>query len=189
MKIKPWLKIGRPRVLLERLNRAFVVQKFTNPLSGAAEEFYSFVGRVDSVIIFPITEDKKVVAIRQFRHTADDVFIELPGGNKQPKELPLNAAKRELLEETGFSSKRISMLNTKKVWFDPSGIKNFYIPCLAIDCYKMSRPQLDNTEIIETLTIPLSEWLDMIYKGKITDGKTLAVTFLALPYIGIKLNK
>lgn len=189
MKIKPWLKVGRPRTLLERHNRAFVVQKFTNPASGAVEEFYSFVGKVDSVIIFPITGDKKVVAIRQFRHTADDIFIELPGGNKQPKEPSLNAAKRELLEETGFSSKKINILNTKKIWFDPSGVKNFYIPCLAIDCYKISRPRLDDTEMIETVTIPLDKWLDMIHKGKITDGKTLAVTFLSLPYIGIKLNK
>lgn len=187
MKIKPWPKIGQPRVLLEKHNRAFVVQKFVNPTNGATEEFYSFVGKVDSVIIFPITGDKKVIAIRQFRHTADDVFIELPGGNKHSKEPSLNAAKRELLEETGFNSKRISILN-KKVWFDPGGIKNFYIPCLAVDCYKISRPQLDNTEIIETVTIPLDKWLNMIYKGKITDGKTLAVTFLALPYIGIKLD-
>lgn len=189
MKIKHWPKIGRPRTLLERHNRAFVVQKFANPVNGATEEFYSFVGRVDSVIIFPVTGDKKVVAIRQFRHTADDVFIELPGGNKQPKESSLNAARRELLEETGFNSKRISMLNTKKVWFDPGGIKNFYIPCLAVDCYKISGTQLDHTEMIETVIIPLDKWLDMIYKGKITDGKTLAVTFLALPHIGIKLNK
>ncbi len=187
MKIKPWIKVGHPRVLLERLNRAFIAQNFSNPVSGAIEEFYSIVGRVDSVIIFPITEDKRVVAIRQFRHAADDVFIELPGGNKQSKERSLNAAKRELLEETGFNSKKINILNTKKVWFEPSGIKNFYIPCLAIDCYKMSKPQLDNTEIIETITIPIDKWLDMIYKGKITDGKTLAVTFLALPHIGIKL--
>jgi 8-oxo-dGTP pyrophosphatase MutT (NUDIX family) len=136
----------------------------------------------------PITADKKVLAIRQFRHGANNILIELPGGNKHPKESRLNAAKRELLEETGFCAKKISVLKPGKIWFDPSVLTSYYFPCLAIDCYPISNPQLDTTECIETITIPINEWLDMIYAGLITDNKTLATTFLSLPHIGIRVK-
>ena len=137
----------------------------------------------------PITTDKKIVIIRQFRHATEEVFVELPGGNKNKNETPVDAANCELLEETGFRSKKTIELKTKKVWVDPSAYKNFYIPCLATGCYKISEPKLDATECMETLTIPINEWLEMIHDGLITDCKTLAVTLLALPYIGIEIKK
>lgn len=185
MEIKPWDKVGPLETLSESHNKVFVVQKFINPISRRIEEFSFFFGRVDSVIIFPITKDKEIIAIRQFRHAADDVFIELPGGNIGRGESYYDAANRELFEESGYKSANLRFLNTKKAWFDPGVMKNFYIPCLATDCYYVSKPMLDNTECIEPVAIPIREWLDMIHNGLINDSKTLAVTLLALPYLGI----
>lgn len=189
MKIKPWQKIGHPHILLRKNSRSFINQKFINPRNGSIEEFLFFSGKLNAVVIFPITKDKKIVAIRQFRHAADKVFVELPGGAKRSNETWPRAAKRELLEETGFYPQKIVRFKTKKNWFDPGSFKNFYIPCLATGCYQVSEPKLDATECIETIKVPINEWLDMIYDGLITDAKTLAVTFLALPYIGINLKK
>jgi len=167
----------------------FFLQKFIEPVGGKKEEFSFLVGGVDSVVIFPLTKNKEVVAIRQFRHAAGKIFIELPGGNKESRELSSSAARRELLEETGFKGQKIVKLNANKIWFDPSTIRNYYIPYVFTGCYKASNPKLDNNERIETVVIPLNRWLSMIYNGEITDGKTLAVTFLALSRIGIKFKK
>ena len=188
MGIRPWTKIGPISTLAESNGRRLNVQKFINPTNGIAEEFSFLLADVNSVIIFPITQDRKVVAIRQFRHAADDVFIELPGGRLESDELSVIAARRELLEETGFYSEKVIELKSKKIWVDPGSYRNFYIPCLATDCRQVSEPKLDAMEFIETVTIPIGEWLDMILDGLITDAKTLAITFLALSHIGISLK-
>ncbi len=189
MKIKSWSKVGKAYILAEKYKRMLVSQKFINPISGVLEEYSFFAGKVESVIIFPITKDKKVVATKQFRHAANDVFIEIPGGNKNPKESFENTARRELLEETGFSAEKFINLKTKKIWIDPGGVKNYHTLCLATGCHKVSEPKLDVAEQIEVVTIPIIKWLEMIHEGLIIDCKTVAMTFLVLPYIGINLKK
>ena len=174
--------------MLRKNGRSLVNQKFINPRNGATEEFSFCHCSPNAVIVFPVTKDKKIITVRQFRHAADDVFIEFPGGGKRSNESSLRAAKRELLEETGFSSQRIIRLKTRKIWFELGFFKNSITPYLATDCRQISEPKLDAMECMETVAIPINEWLDMVYDGLITDSKTLAVTLLALPHLGISLK-
>jgi len=140
-------------------------------------------GEKDSVIIFPVTDNQEVVVIHQFRHAADNIFIELPGGNIDTDESPETAAGRELLEETGYQAKEIFRFKSAINWFDPSTIRSFYIPCLAVGCKQVSKPRLETTELIEVETFCIRKWLEIINNGLITDAKTLAITMLAKNYL------
>lgn len=183
-KAKPWPKKGKLKTLSESHRRRFVSQIFINPKTNTPEEYTFLEGYKDSVIIFPVTAEKKVLILRQFRHAADDVLIELPGGNIQPNESPENAAKRELLEETGFEADKIIIFNSKQ-WFDPSALRSIYIPCIATGCRRISKPKQDSTECLEIKMVSIDRWLKMIDDGLVTDSKSLATTLLSLRYLNV----
>src|SRR6266511_1200112 len=58
----------------------------------------------DEIMVFALTQNQQVVLIKQYRHGVQEAILELPGGSVDEGESPLEAAKRELLEETGYSS-------------------------------------------------------------------------------------
>lgn len=185
--IKPWANIGKPKTLSESHGRSFVTQVFINPKTNTQEEYSFLKGHKDSTVIFPVTTEKKILILRQFRHAADDILIELPGGNIQPDESQENAARRELLEETGYEAEKIITFKTSKHWFDPSALRSIYIPCIAIGCKKITDPQQDSTEDLEIHSVSIKRWAEMIRDGLITDSKTLATTLLALQYLNESL--
>src|SRR5678816_446041 len=57
----------------------------------------------DEIMIFALTKDQEVVLIKQYRHGVQEAILELPGGSVDDGETPLEAAKRELMEETGYA--------------------------------------------------------------------------------------
>ena len=77
--------------------------------------FYVFES-LDWINILPITKEKKVVFVEQYRPGTDSITLELPGGMADLNEKPINSAKRELLEETGFSSNDWSKIG----WVHPN---------------------------------------------------------------------
>jgi len=114
--------------------------------------------------------DPTILIERQYRHAADQFLLELPAGRIEPGETPLAAAKRELIEETGFRAKRWSKL--VRYYASPGFLAETMQIFLAEDI----RPGVAQPEIDEKITlqhIPLSNLLDMIHEGKILDGKTM----------------
>ena len=80
------------------------------PNGKVMDDYYVSV-RPDVVLSFPVTEDGDVIFVRQYKHAAADVFIELPGGVIDDHESnPKEAAKRELLEETGYTSDDVELV-------------------------------------------------------------------------------
>lgn len=182
-------KAGREVEVLNSYGKILFNQDFEYP-DGKTHQFLLFKSATGSpVVIFPLTEKKEVIALNQFRHAANQCVIELPGGNsKNPQETPEEIAGNELLEETGFKSEKIARLGFEKIWFEPFFLRVSYIPILALDCVCVKPQQLDETEVIETKLFPLKEWIRMIFSGEITDSKSIAITFKALPYLGITLD-
>jgi ADP-ribose pyrophosphatase len=128
-----------------------------------------------SVVMLAVDErtnpaDPVVILERQYRHAAGQYLIELPAGTRDPGEAPLAAAKRELIEETGYRAKKWTML--LKYFASPGFLGEWMQIYLARDLREgEAQPELD--EHIEILRMPLSEAMKLVATGKIHDGKTL----------------
>lgn len=128
-----------------------------------------------SVVILAVDEsanpaDPDVILERQYRHAAGQYLIELPAGTRDPGEAPLAAAKREMIEETGYRAKRWTML--LRYFASPGFLAEWMQIYLARDMSAgEAHPELD--EQIEILRMPLSKAMQLIADGKIHDGKTL----------------
>jgi ADP-ribose pyrophosphatase len=115
-------------------------------------------------------KDPIVILERQYRHAAGQFLIELPAGRIEPGEAPLAAAKREMIEETGYRAKKWTLLT--KYFASPGFLGEWMQIYLARDIRAgIATPEPD--EHIEILRIPLSEALALASANKIHDGKTL----------------
>ncbi|WP_158942983.1 NUDIX hydrolase [Granulicella sp. S190] len=128
-----------------------------------------------SVVILAVDEsrnpaDPDIILERQYRHAAGQFLIELPAGRVEPGEAILAAAKREMIEETGYRAKRWTLLT--KYFASPGFLGEWMQIYLARDIREgTATPEPD--EHIEVFRMPLSEALELVAANKIHDGKTL----------------
>jgi len=135
-------------------------------------------------IVFPLTVDRKVIAIKEFRHGMADFSLEFPGGLpcSAESELSEETGRRELLEETGYKAGRIIRLACDP-WVETQTMNLRYYPFLAFDCTLVEAPRLEETEVMQTVLIPLEEWYGLVFEGRIVCNATIAHSMLALPYL------
>ena len=133
-----------------------------------------------SVVILAIdesknSEDPEVIFERQYRHAAGQFLLELPAGRREPNEPPLKAAKREMIEETGYRAKHWTLLT--KYFASPGFLGEWMQIYLARDL-RAGASQPEDDEQIEVRRIPLSQALALATTNKIHDGKTLIALML-----------
>jgi ADP-ribose pyrophosphatase len=136
--------------------------------SRGAREYIRHPGAVAVVARF---DDGRILLERQYRYPQRREFIEIPAGKLEPNEPHLETAKRELLEETGYSAAewtRLGVVHTAIAYTDE-----------AIELYlarKLTQgaARLDAGEFLETLVVPFAEAIAMVRDGRITDVKTVA---------------
>ncbi|MCP3944043.1 MAG: NUDIX hydrolase [Desulfobacteraceae bacterium] len=115
------------------------------------------------VNVFGITKENEVVLVKQYRHGLGQTIIELPSGTMEKHdESPIDAAKRELLEETGFTSD--NFIQTGIVSPNPSNHNNLTYCFLALDLKKIKEPHLDETEDLETILIAYNSMIQFLKK-------------------------
>lgn len=127
-------------------------------------------GKTDgsAVTILPITEEGKIILIMQPRvFTKETVGIELPAGYIESKETPLEAAQRELLEETGFKPTNAHLFASFYQDQGCSAALNYSV--IATGCQKVRNQQLDVSEYIHYLECTWQEVEELVDKGYITD--------------------
>jgi ADP-ribose pyrophosphatase len=140
--------------------------------SAATREYIKHPG---AVAVVPLFEDGRVLLERQFRYPHHREFIEVPAGKLDPGEPPLDTAKRELLEETGYVAAqwtRVGVIHTAIAYTDEA-IEIF----LARRLEERER-KLDAGEFLETFSVPFEEAVEMIRDGRITDAKTVSALLL-----------
>jgi ADP-ribose pyrophosphatase len=130
-----------------------------------------------SVVILAIEESRseiKVLLERQYRHAAQQFLWELPAGRIDKGENELKAAKRELLEETGFAASRWKRI--LKFYVSPGFVAETMSVFLATGL-RPGTAQPEDDEVIEVRFVSLAEALRMVLSGKIKDAKTIAGVF------------
>jgi ADP-ribose pyrophosphatase len=133
-----------------------------------------------SVVILAMDDAKNkrdplIVMERQYRHAAREFLLEVPAGKMEEGEDALAAAKRELLEETGFKAKRWRKIIR---YFASPGFLGEFMQVFIAEGLTLGDAQPEYDEQIEIEMMPLSRLLKMIDEGKIYDGKTLISVML-----------
>lgn len=130
-----------------------------------------------------ITEEGKVVMVRQYRHAAEIVSLEIPGGVIDGDEAPEHAIKRELLEETGYEFDNIELLTS--IYANPSTGNNVTYCYLAQGGKKVAGQSLDEHEeiIIEEYTI--DELKQLLLSHQIPQALHCTTIFYALLKLGV----
>ena len=129
------------------------------------DDFYT-VAVADAVAIVALTPDNQILLKREYRYSCGEDTIEVPAGTFEKSESdPLVVAKRELQEETGFTSPSWTYLGATRE--NTSKLTNLMHIFLARDCVKTDEQHLDETENVELIIVPIETAVDMIMNNKI----------------------
>jgi ADP-ribose pyrophosphatase len=124
-----------------------------------------------SVVVLPVLPDGRILMIRQYRYTVRDYLLEVVAGRMEPGEKPLQAARRELGEETGYRAKHFrEMMN---VYPTPGFVQERMI-AFAATGLTLGKTNFDPDESIESKPFKLEALLEMIRKGQLHDAKSVA---------------
>lgn len=166
---KPWPLV---RSTPEKSYWVFSVRADTAccPRTGQEHDFY-VLESPDWINVIPLTPDNQVVMVRQYRHGTREITLEIPGGLADAGDTAEDAARRELLEETGYEASEFVVLGSAHP--QPAILNNRSITYLARDVRQVQAPRPDETEDIEIVLLPLSGIPDMIRNGEITNAMVI----------------
>ena len=122
-----------------------------------------------AVCVIPVTDEGEVIMVRQFRYAFNKVLLEVPAGKLEPNEDPLDAALRELEEESGVMARcveHIGEIYTTVALID----EKIHVYLATGLTFKNAHP--DEDEFLEVEKIPLKTLVDMVMNGEIKDSKT-----------------
>lgn len=180
--MKKWPTIKTEKILDAKVFSYFKTER-ESPLS-KKKGLFDVLHCPDWVNVMALTANNECLLVKQYRHGQDDITTEIPGGVIDSHESdPLEAAKRELLEETGYASDSWERLGS--VSPNPAFINNYCHIYLALNAQKTSEQNLDPFEEIEIFTRPLDDIPELIRNGTIQHS--LVVSAFNLYFLKYKL--
>jgi len=135
-----------------------------------------FIQHPGAVAVIPMLNQDDVILIRQYRHAVREFIWEIPAGTLDSQESPMECAKRELIEETGYSAGKWHPLGT----ITPlPGCSDERIHLFLASDLKPAAQNLDRDEMLSVHRLQFKVAIEMILTGEIQDGKTISGLFLA----------
>jgi len=160
--------VHRGRKIAVRLDRV--------RLPNGGESTQDVIVHPGAVAIVPLLADGRVVLIRQWRHAVGEWLLEVPAGTLEPGEKPVDCARREVREETGYEAGVMDLLST---FYTTPGFTDEVMYGFVARDLAPATEDLDADEVIETVEVECAEALAMCLDGRIRDGKTIAVLLAA----------
>jgi ADP-ribose pyrophosphatase len=173
MPLRPW------NLISSRIDKTFRifnlrVDRTVSPRTNKEHDFYILESR-DWVNIIPLTRNKEVILIRQYRHGIREITLEIPGGIIENGDSPEDSARRELLEETGYRDSEMIPLGS--VHTNPAFLNNRCYTFLALGVTRVGPQDQDENEDIEVVVSPLGKIPELIRNGEITHSLILAAFY------------
>lgn len=171
-----WKKLGQE--IAYNGWRKIIRKRFELPDGAHAD--YDVLGAGHYVTVAALTRDQQFVLVRQFRPGPERVLISFPEGAIDRGESPQDAARRELLEETGFAAENITLLKV----FSSSYTTQLQYCLLATGCDPIAEPETDHDEFLEVMTLPIADLRRLMCN--VDDGtfNNVGCAYLALEYLG-----
>ena len=150
--------------------RIFNINRLQVELPDGRNAVRDVVRHPGAVAIVALTEDGRICLVRQYRTALGRVTVEIPAGKLDPGEDPLEAASRELVEETGMQAEKIAFLTTIA---SSDGFCDELIHIYMATGLSFSKSSPDADEFINVDLVDLRELIDAVLDGRIEDAKTV----------------
>jgi ADP-ribose pyrophosphatase len=177
------LATGRAKILKSKVlytGKVFRLQRDTVIEPGGVRADRDIIVHPGSVVVMPVFEDRRVLLIRQYRHTAGEFLWEFVAGRKEPEETPSVAARRELLEETGYTARRLR----KMLHIIPTpGFVNEWMWIFAAEGLVEGTAQPEEDERITPRIFTWKQVESMIRNGRLRDAKSIAGFLYYMRYV------
>ncbi|MGJ1205815.1 NUDIX hydrolase [Sphingobacterium lactis] len=157
------------------------VDKLEMPNGNIKEEYY-VLEYPTWVNMVGITEEEEILFVRQYRHGANEVMVELPAGVVEEGEDPEYAARRELMEETGYAFGEATYVC--ELFANPATSGNLTYTYLLTGGKKVQEQQLDPSEDIEVVHMSIEEAKQFLLENKIGQALHSAALFYTLKKLG-----
>ena len=156
--------------------RLLHVRRDTVLLPNGSETTREWVKHPGASAVLPVTADGEVILVRQYRYPVERVTLEIPAGKLDvPGEDPLECAKRELKEETGYTAEKYTKLFSLATTV---GFTDEWIHIYLAEGLTEGEDCPDEDEFINAVRMPVSEALEKVYDNTIIDGKTATALLL-----------
>ena len=168
--LRRWELLGRESLQdckVFKVTRAMV----RSPRTGDAHPFYS-IEADPWVNVVPVTAEREVVMVRQFRHGTREFTLEIPGGMVDPDEDPAVAAARELIEETGYRAAGVRSLGSLNP--NPALFGNVVHTYLATGCEWVSEIANEGAEDTHVELVPRDALRDRVRAGDVDHALVIA---------------